>query len=176
MSGATEAGWPRRWLRSLAIIAILCAALSACTTNSPETTDRSTLGHGTSVVETLTTNASRTGSSAPNTGTAAGQSDSVTQDSATTEGFCGAVAAINEIPDSDTLSPAEQEHALQVIDNLLRLWPAEAKAAAQTYFGEIRKAVEAGAAVDLDNTSQGFQQAFADVFQQAAEACPGGFG
>jgi hypothetical protein len=36
--------------------------------------------------------------------------------------------------------------------------------------------VQAGSAVDLDNSSEAFRRAFLDVFEYAADACPGGFG
>lgn len=158
-----------------------CAAPSACSTSGVEHT-------GVSTPEPSTANPStpmstppavpdRGGSSAPPaTSPAAGTTTSSLEPVGAADEFCAAVAAINQIPDSDTLSPAESEEALAIIDNLLRLWPAETKTAAQTYFGELRKPIEAGTAVDLDNTSQEFQEAFATVFAYAADACPGGFG
>lgn len=90
--------------------------------------------------------------------------------------FCDAVAALNEFPESDQLSPAERERALRTVDDLLRLWPAGTQGAAATYFGEIRDAIVAGTAVDLDNTSEEFREAFLVTFESAADACPGGFG
>jgi hypothetical protein len=92
------------------------------------------------------------------------------------DGFCDAVAALNEFPESENLTSDERERALTVVNDLLRLWPAASKDSAETYFGEIQRAVQAGSAVDLDNSSEAFRRAFGDVFEYAADACPGGFG
>jgi hypothetical protein len=90
--------------------------------------------------------------------------------------FCEAVAALNEFPESESLTPAERDKALAVVNDLIRLWPDDTKGAAQTYFGVIRDAVQSGTAVDLDTVSEEFREAFATVFTYAADTCPGGFG
>ena len=90
--------------------------------------------------------------------------------------FCEAVEAINRVPDSDTMDDAERAEAIGVIDRLLAVWPASTRSAADIYFGELRDVRVAGDAVDLDNSSEGFKEAFATVFTVAADACPGGFG
>ncbi|WP_349903960.1 hypothetical protein [Parafrigoribacterium humi] len=106
------------------------------------------------------------------------QQDASTDESASAGSgdFCEAVEAFNRVPDSDTMNDAERTEAIGIIDGLLAMWPASTRSAADIYFGELRDVLVAGDAVDLDNSSEGFKEAFATVFTVAADACSGGFG
>lgn len=152
----------------LATALLLAMTLAGCSaTSGPSDYSGAQVGEGTS--------SDQPASDQPQ-GESSGESGGGGQGAEPFGDFCAAVEALNQLPDSDTMTDAERTQAIAVIDRLLAVWPADSRGAADVYFGELREVIARGEAVELDNTSEEFQAAFGTVFVVAADACPGGFG